>query len=87
MGAGHYSWMGPLTKPFERTVGCDEIFNKLHSMSDGAKTGTGRFMSKAMQMIHRGLTFGGGKLGALIFIAPLLVELGINVKKLIKTRK
>lgn len=87
MGAGHYSWMGPLTKPFERTVGCDEIFNKLHSMSDGAKTGTGRFMSKTMQMIHRGLTFGGGKLGALIFIAPLLVELGINVKKADKDQK
>lgn len=87
MGAGHYSWMGPLTKPFERTVGCDEIFNKLHSMSDGAKTGTGRFMSKAMQMIHRGLTFGGGKLGALIFIAPLLVELGVNVKKADKDQK
>lgn len=87
MGAGHYSWMGPLTKPFERTVGCDEIFNKLYSMSDGAKTGTGRFMSKAMQMIHRGLTFGGGKLGALIFIAPLLVELGVNVKKADKDQK
>ena len=87
MGAGHYSWMGPLTKPFERTVGCDEIFNKLHSMSDGAKTGTGRFMSKVMQMIHRGLTFGGGKLGALIFIAPLLVELGVNVKKADKDQK
>ena len=87
MGAGHYSWMGPLTKPFERTVGCDEIFNKLHSMSDGAKTGTGRFMSKAMQMIHRGLTFGGGKVGGFIFIAPLLVELGINVKKADKDQK
>ena len=44
-------------------------------------------MSKAMQMIHRGLTFGGGKLGALIFIAPLLVELGINVKKADKDQK
>lgn len=87
MGAGHYSWMGKLTKPFERTIGCDEIFNKLHSMSDGAKTGTGRFMSKLMQMIHRGLTFGGGKLGALIFIAPLLVELGVNVKKADKDQK
>lgn len=87
MGAGHYGWLGPLTKPFERTIGCDEIYNKLHSMSEGAKTGTGRFMSKAMQMIHRGLTFGGGKLGALIFIAPLLVELGINVKKADKDQK
>ena len=87
MGAGHYSWMGPLTKPFERTVGCDEIFNKLHSMSEGAKTGTGKFMSKTLQMIHRGLTFGGGKLGALIFISPILVELAQNVKKADKDQK
>ena len=83
IGAGNYSkWMGPLTKPFERTVGCDEVYNKLHSLSkDGAKTATGRFMSKAMQMFHRGITFGGGKLGALLFIAPALVEVGCNVKK------
>lgn len=87
MGAGHYKWMGAFTKPFERTIGCDEIYNKLYSMSDGAKTGTGRFMSKAMQMVHRGLTFGNGKLGALIFIAPLLVELGINVAKADKDQK
>ena len=87
MGAGHYGWMGAFTKPFERTIGCDEVYNKLHSMSDGAKTGTGRFMSKAMQMVHRGLTFGNGKLGALIFIAPLLVELGISVGKADKDQK
>ena len=87
MGAGHYGWMGPGTKLFERTIGCDEIYNKLHSMSGGAKTATGRFTSKLMQMIHRGLTFGGGKLGALIFIAPLLVEVGMNVKKADKDRK
>lgn len=87
MGAGHYGWMGVFTKPFERTIGCDEVYNKLHSMSNGAKTGTGRFMSKAMQMVHRGLTFGNGKLGALIFIAPLLVELGISVGKADKDQK
>jgi len=81
MGTGHYKWMGPVTKTFERTIGCDEVYNKLHSVSGGAKTATGRFISKLMQMVHRGFTFGGGKLGALIFIAPLLVELGINVKK------
>ena len=83
IGAGNYSkWIGPLTRPFERTVGCDEVYNKLHSLSkDGAKTATGRFMSKAMQMFHRGITFGGGKLGALLFIAPALVEVGCNVKK------
>ena len=83
IGAGNYSkWLGPLTKPFERTVGCDEVYNKLHSLSkEGTKTATGRFMSKAMQLFHRGITFGGGKLGALIFIAPALVEVGCNVKK------
>ncbi len=89
MGAGHYSFLGPLTKPFERTIGCDEVYNKLFSMAKGggAKTATGRFTSKMMQMIHRGLTFGGGKLGALIFIAPLLVEVGMNVKKADKDQK
>lgn len=87
IGAGHYKWLGQLTKPFERTIGCDEVYNKLHSIMDGPKTSTGRFTSKLMQMIHRGFTFGGGKLGALIFIAPILVELGINVKKADKDQK
>ena len=87
MGAGHYGWLGPFTKLFERTIGCDEVYNKLHSMSDGAKTGTGRFFSKAMQTVHRGLTFNSGKLGALVFIAPILVELGRNVKKADKDQK
>ena len=88
IGAGHYGWMGPLTKPFERTVGCDEVYNKLFSMSKGGtKTATGRFMSKAMQMMHRGLTWGNGKLGALLFIAPILVEVASNVKKADKDQK
>ncbi len=88
MGAGHYSLLGPLTKPFERTIGCDEVYNKLHSMSkEGTKTATGRFCSKMMQMFHRGITFGGGKLGALIFIAPVLVEVAMNVKKADKDQK
>ena len=88
MGAGHYSWLGPLTKPFERTIGCDEIYNKLHSMSkDGTKTATGRFFSKAMQTFHRGITFNSGKLGALVFIAPILIEIANNVKKADKDQK
>lgn len=74
--------LGFMTIPFRRTIGCDEIYNRLHSLTKkGAPTATGRFMSKAMQMIHRGLTFGGGKLGVLIFIAPALVESAINVRK------
>lgn len=85
IGAGHYSWMGPLTKPFERTIGCDEVYNRLHSLTvgakGGAKTKTGRFFSNFLQKIHRGFTFGGGKLGALLFISPLLVEMMINTKK------
>lgn len=82
MGAGHYSFLGPLTKPFERTIGCDEVFNKLHSLSkEGTKTATGRFFSKAMQMFHRGITFNSGKLGALVFISPIFIEIANNVKK------
>lgn len=87
MGVGHYDWMGKASKPFERTVGCDEVYNKLHSITNGAKTGTGRAISKFMQMVHRGITFGGGKLGALLFIAPALVEVGSNVGKADKDQK
>lgn len=79
--AGHYGFFGPLTRPFERVIACDEIYNKLWSMSDGAKTGTGRFLSKILQMSHRGLTFGQGKLGLLLLIAPSLVEVGRDVAK------
>lgn len=80
IGAGNYSWMGPV-QPFERRIGCDEIYNRLHSMSDGAATRTGRFMSKFLQRCHRGFTFGGGKLGVLMFVAPHLVETMIDTKK------
>ena len=79
--AGHYGFLGFLTKPFERTIGCDEIYNKLHSIADGAKTATGRFFSKFLQLSHRGLTFGQGKLGLLLLIAPSLVDTGISVAK------
>ena len=34
-----------------------------------------------MQLVHRGLTFGGGKYGVLLFIAPAFVETAINVHK------
>ncbi len=87
IGAGHYKWMGPATKLFERTIGCDEVHNKLHSMEGGAKTATGRFTAKATQMLHRGVTWNNGKLGALCFIAPILVELGMNVAKADKDQK
>ena len=87
IGGGHYGWMGPFTKPFERTIGCDEIHNKLYSLGKGAKTATGRFMSKLMQMTHGALTFRQGKLASLLFIAPLLVEVGVNTSKADKDQK
>jgi len=89
IGLGKYSPfginLGWLTRPGERTLGCDSVANRLISLDptikDGAKTATGRFMSRFMQMVHRGLTFGGGKYGVLLFIAPALVETAINVYK------
>ena len=73
--------LGPLTSPTKRVLGCDNVYNRLYSLDGGAKTATGRFMSRFMQMVHRGLTFGGGKLGVLLFIAPAFVETAINVHK------
>ena len=73
--------LGILNAPTKRIVGCDNIYNRLYSLDGGAKTATGRFMSRFMQMVHRGLTFGGGKLGVLLFIAPAFVETAINVNK------
>ena len=73
--------LGPLTIPTKRVLGCDSVYNRLYSLDGGAKTATGRFMSRFMQMVHRGLTFGGGKLGVLLFIAPAFVETAINVHK------
>ncbi|MBR6126089.1 hypothetical protein IKQ21_00220 [bacterium] len=81
--AGHYGFLGFLTRPFERIIGCDEVYNKLWSIAKGGptKTATGRFFSKIMQMSHRGLTFGQGKLGLLLLIAPSLVDVGRDVVK------
>lgn len=74
--------IGPLTAPTKRILGCDNVFNRLRSLDpNNGATKTGRFMSRFMQMVHRGLTFGGGKLGVLLFIAPAFVETAINVNK------
>ena len=73
--------LGPLNAATKRVLGCDNVYNRLYSLDGGAKTATGRFMSRFMQMVHRGLTFGGGKLGVLLFIAPAFVETAINVHK------
>ncbi len=73
--------LGFINAPIKRVLGCDNVHNRLYSLGEGAKTPTGRFMSRFMQMVHRGLTFGGGKLGVLLFIAPAFVETAINVHK------
>lgn len=73
-------WLGPF-QIFSREIGTDQAFNRLHSIKNGAKTNTGRFFSKAVQRLHRCLTFGGGKIGILLFIAPHLVH---TIKSTIK---
>ena len=86
IGAGHYKWLGPF-QPFERTISCDQISNKLKSVMEGAKTNTGKLLSKIVHKIHRGFTFGGGKLAMLFFIAPSLVQMMKSVKKADKDQK
>ena len=86
VGEGHYDWLGPI-QPLERTISCDQVANKLKSVMEGAKTKTGKFFAKAIQKIHRGFTFGGGKLGMWFFIAPSLVMMLKNVKKADKDQK
>ena len=86
IGMGNYKPfginLGPLTIPIKRTLSCDNIYNRLRSLDpQNGATATGRFMSRFMQMVHRGLTFGGGKIGVLLFIAPAFVETAINVYK------
>ena len=86
IGAGHYKWLGPF-QPLERTISCDQISNKFKSVMEGAKTSTGRFLSKLIHKIHRGFTFGGGKGSMLLFIAPALVMAMKSTKKAEKGEK
>gem|GEM_PF-1587450 len=67
--------------------GFQEVYNRLHSLNDGAKTATGKFMSKLLQKVHRGFTFGGTKAGVMLFVAPLLVRTFINTHKADKKEK
>lgn len=70
-----------LRQPLANVESFENVFNRAHSLSEGAETKTGRFMSKLLQKIHRGFTFGGTKFGVMLFVAPLLVETMINTKK------
>lgn len=86
VGDGHIDWLGSF-QPLERTISCDQVANKLKSIMEGAKTKTGKFFAKAIHKIHRGFTFGGGKLGMWFFIAPSLVMMLKNLKKADKDQK
>ena len=76
-----------LSKLFSNVRGTNSVANRLSSMSDGAKTSTGRFMSKLLQKFHRGITFGGGKFMVLLFVGPMMVEALLNTKKADKKEK
>lgn len=84
IGKGHYGFdntVGLFHQIFERRMGLDQVANRMHSIGEGAKTGLGKFFANALHKIHRGFTFGGGKLGMLLFIVPHMV-LGLsNIKK------
>lgn len=82
ISAGRIGALGP-AQITERTVSLDQVGNKLKSMKlgEGAQTKTGRFFAKVLHKIHRGFTFGGGKIGMFLFIAPSFVQMMKNTKK------
>jgi len=74
-------------QPFANIEGFEGIYNRAYSLSDGAATKTGRFMSKLVQKIYRGLTFGNQKQAVLIWVAPFLVGSIINTIRADKKEK
>ena len=82
VGEGEYKLLGKL-QIFKRYVGMDNVENRMRSLKigDGVETRLGKFMSQFIQKIYRGFTFGGGKLGMLIFIIPHLTHAIINTIK------
>ena len=86
VGQGKYNFLGPF-QPFARNIEFQELYNRLHSMRGGAKTKLGKMLSTFLQRCHRGFTFGGGKLGVLAFVSPILVETMIDTYKADKKEK
>lgn len=91
IGEGHQKFLGPV-QPFARKIGLDEVGNRLTSMCEpgiagGPRTKTGKIMATFLQKCHRGFTFGGGKMGVLFFVTPLLVETMLDVAKADKKEK
>lgn len=91
---GNYNIIGRL---FRREINMSQIANKLTSITKNATdlagnpvaptTTLGRGMSKTVQGLVRGLTWGGGKLGLLIFVAPGLINTFNNAKEAPKEQK
>ena len=67
-------------QPLAKKMGLDEIGNRLVSMGE-TKTKTGKALATFLQKCYRGLTFGGGKTGVIIWVAPTLVQAICAVKK------
>lgn len=80
VGDGEIPILGKF-QPLKRKIGFDSVYNRMHSIADGAKTKLGKFFSQAIQKVYRGFTFGGGKGGMLIFIVPNLVRAAVNTAK------
>ena len=79
---------GMIKKPLlPNQTGFQEVYNRIYSITDGAKTETGKFMSKFLQKVHRGFTFGGAKAGVMLFVAPIIVRALLNTGKADKNEK
>lgn len=85
ISSGNIGWLGNF-QPFSRYITAEQFYNKFHSISS-AKTTTGRVCAKAMQIFHRMATFGGGKVGLLLFMIPHLINTVSNVQKADKDSK
>ena len=73
-------------QPLGRINTGEQYFNRMHAISS-AKTGLGRASAKAMQVFHRMATFGGGKIGLLLFMIPSIVSTFKNAQKADKDSK
>lgn len=76
-------------QPLTNAAGFQDVYNRMFStiQGKGAATKTGKFMSKFLQMIHRGFTFGGAKTGVMIWVAPHIMHTLINTYKADKSEK
>ena len=73
VGEGEIGLLGKF-QPLKRYIGMDNVFNRMHSIADGAKTKLGKGFSQFIQQVYRGFTFGGGKGGMILFIVPHLAK-------------